>query len=261
MNICVCLQEKAEEVQIKFIPRALQDSILDRYWGAYRNDMTLKKQLLELLKIEEKSIPGQIRDLENKLNNKKMNQTELNTNLTRLNERRMQVPVEIESLKKQLPPEDLAKIYYVENKINQDTHLFSWVLEHKATDDENVKLVCMYLEKWYKKKPEDYRKTHTLDQYKAKYSRAMAEIRQEMNEVSAHVILGIPIEEGFEFKMIPIFGRPELDEFTTILINAVGLRSLPSTMAKKYSRSSDSIIGAAVTQKSLFRTYTSKIYK
>ena len=233
MNICVCLQEKAEEVQIKFIPRALQDSILDRYWGAYTNDVSLNKQLLELLKIEEKSIPGQIRDLENKLNNKKMNQTELNTNLTRLNERRMQVPVEIESLKKQLPPEDLTKSYSVENKINQDTHLFSWVLEHEATVDENVQQVCMYLEKWYKKKPEHYQKSHTLDQYKAEYSQAMATIRQEMNEVSAHVIVRIPIEEGFEFKMIPIFGRPELDEFTTILINAVGLRSLPSTMVKK----------------------------
>ena len=140
---------------------------------------------------EEELVPSQISYLQNKRNNSKINQTELETNITKLNERWKQISLVIGTIKKLLPPADLAKSYYVENKINQDTHLFSWILGNKEKVAEDVRVVCMYLEKWYMEKPEDYENNHTLQQYKDEYCRAMAEIRHEMNESSAHVCIPV----------------------------------------------------------------------
>ncbi|KAL6968869.1 nicolin 1 [Sarracenia purpurea var. burkii] len=215
-----------QKVHIRLSPRALVDLVEDMYESEYRELMNSYRRDISTLEKDQKDLPGKIAHLKDELENPQINpvkaaqkRRQLSSHTTRLE----QIPGEIEELKKKLL--NVGAENTRSNRIAKRKHLWNWIMDNKR-DDRNVKAIWEYIEKWYAAKSESFRDETTLPAYVDHFCDIMGQIHEEASNNAAHVIERIPLKDGYEFKLLRVYGVDDLDEFTTILINAVGLTHL-----------------------------------
>lgn len=94
------------------------------------------------------------------------------------------------------------------------------------------KLVEKFIEKLAKthcRRRDEIEKQKVLKEQKVRHHHfctPMGIIHEEASNEAAHVLGRILLKPGFEFKTFCLYGADEFYEFTTILVNAVGLSHL-----------------------------------
>ena len=128
----------------------------------------------------------------------------------------------IENLRKELPDPvwSLPNRNTWHHRILKKAHESDWILKYKL-DDSDVKEIRRDLLRWYGEKTDGYKEEVSFEGYSHQFSLCMGELEEDSNNKEIHLLNRFPIREGHEFRKIHIFGRDPLDEFTTLLINAI----------------------------------------
>ena len=189
--------------------------------------MTSYRQKIELLRKEENDLRGQIKNLENQLNNKSISDAKAQIKkdqIAKKNERLREIPGEIKNLANELPPVT-SKENTRTNRILKRKHFWKFIGKYKR-DQRKVKKIWSYIEKWYNQKNDSFKLECSFEDYEDHFCEVMAEVHEEASNDAAHVLERIPMKPDHEFKLIRVYGDDDLDEHVTILINAIGLTFL-----------------------------------
>lgn len=180
---------------------------------------------IPLLEKDFDNCPGSIKNYKQQLNNPKLTPEKRNSTMDQLNNRIEtcnELPSRIKELQNELPHPIWTAKNTRHHRILKKAHTWKWIYKNKQ-DDVDVKEIATYLKKFYDRKSDTYKKEKTFEDYIDLFCYAMGEVEEDVSNREVHLLKRFPIKEGYEFKSLRIFGNKNLDEFTTILINAVGL--------------------------------------
>jgi hypothetical protein len=229
----VCLQEDAKDFEVSFIPRPLIDDVEDRFrdeWG---------RQLNEVRK-ESKKVDKDIEELNKKLKNHEDRLS--NPKLSDVDRQDLKKDKDLYALqlsekkKKKEDIENRLPKFFSDMRqatIENRRHRWNWILD--KVEDKDVTSIRNQIEKVYNLKKEEYKKKVTLESFRNQFSLALAKAHDRGSIAVAHAVKKLEVPDGYEFDHINFYGEEDIDEFLTILINAIGLRKPKLRNGERYS--------------------------
>ena len=219
-----------------FVPRQLIDDVEDRFVDECGAEVQAVRNRLETVDKEIKELNGKLTNARNKINDPNLTDTD------RKKCKDEEASFALQLSQKKLKKEDMKKWlpkFFSDMKqaaIEKRRHRWGWILEKKSKEDEDVESIMNQIQKRYQMKDEDYRKKVTLEKFIDKFCLALAKAHDRGSVVAAHAIKKMEIEDGYEFEHVYCYGEEDIDEYLTMLINAVGLRKVkPLKDGQRYS--------------------------
>lgn len=212
----------ARYLEIVLKPRTLVDDIEDDIMHDYERYVNNVKRQVGVIQKEINEILTKITNTKDKLKNPKLSSTEIKKLNTDLETEKNKYKSECD---KKQPLDDLLppNTQSVAGNRQRARYLrWKWALKYKIDNVRIGKLVKKITEN-YNNKPNDFKRDTSLESYKDQFCTAMAKLHEDASRRVAHAVAEISLEEGKEFEKIRAYGD-DLDEYITILVNAVGLR-------------------------------------